>query len=245
MSERMTVIVPCLNEEDRLESTVREIERIAPSLDLAVDIMMIDDGSTDGTHAVMLRIAAPRGYRVMRNEKNRGVGASLLAAYQMLDEDIWTTILPGDAEVDFSSIRNFVAMRHSYDVILGYLQNPVIRSAGRRVVSWAFTRTVSLIYGFPYRYLNGMKLFRISAFSGIDVESKGHAFNAELLAKAVLRNPHLRIGEAPFVARGRAEGISKAIRPVSIVQALYEVGAGWKSVVAYRHDAIKRTIEHK
>jgi hypothetical protein len=95
-----------------------------------------------------------------------------------------------------------------------------------------------ILYGFPLRYLNGMKLYRIEAFRGIEVVSAGHGFNAELLAKAVLRNPDLRIGEAPFLARGRAHGQSKAFRPQSIARSVHEALTGYLSVCAYRRQII-------
>jgi hypothetical protein len=82
-------------------------------------------------------------------------------------------------------------------------------------------------------------LFRAGTFSDIEVESSGHAFNAELLAKAILKNPHLRVGEAPFVAKGRPFGASKAIRPKAIARAACEVGLGWRSVSCFRQQVVR------
>jgi hypothetical protein len=140
----------------------------------------------------------------------------------------------------FASIKGFVRARDDFDLILGYLQNPVIRPLRRRLFSVAYMRTVRVLYGFPYRYLNGMKLFRAHVFQDIDVEAAGHAFNSELLAKAILRCPSLRVGEAPFVARGRATGSSKAIRPSAVAQSVVEVGRGWRSVAQFR-DKVTRS----
>jgi hypothetical protein len=86
-----------------------------------------------------------------------------------------------------------------------------------------------------------MKMYRVDVFKGIEVASGGHAFNAELLAKAILRNPTLRIAEAPFVARGRAEGHSKAFRPASVGRAVYEVFRGWREVATYRKEVVRST----
>jgi hypothetical protein len=166
----------------------------------------------------------------------------VLQAYQELPADSWATVFPADNELVFGSIRAFLPLMDQHDVILGYLKNPIIRPLGRRLASEAFTRTVNLLFGFDVRYLNGMKLYRVSAFQGIDVEASGHAFNAELLAKAILRNPNLRIGEAPFLARGRATGHSKAIRPFSVLQALWEVFRGLSRVASYRREVISQGV---
>ncbi len=83
-----------------------------------------------------------------------------------------------------------------------------------------------------------MKMYRVEVFKGLEVVSKGHAFNAELIAKAILRAPDMRIGEVPFVTRGRAEGVSKAFSIRSAAKAAYEVMSGHKSVADYRDETI-------
>ena len=108
----------------------------------------------------------------------------------------------------------------------------------RRVASTAFMRVVSALYGFRHQYLNGMKMYRVGALSGLEVKSGGHAFNAELLSKAILRDPKLRIGEVPFVWRGRSAGHSKAFRPRSILLAMKEVWVGRREVDRYREQVL-------
>ena len=232
--ETLVVVVPCYNEEANVEQTVQAVRSVASELPLKVDVLLIDDGSSDGTKTKIASLCDTYGYSAMYNEENRGVGWSLMEAYKRIDKDHWVTIMPGDNEIEFASIKGFVTMRDDFDLILGYLQNPVIRTLGRRLFSVAYMRTVQVLYGFSFRYLNGMKLFRARVFQGVDVEASGHAFNSELIAKAILRDPALRIGEAPFVARGRATGNSKAIRPSAVAQSVLEVGRGWRSVAQYR-----------
>ncbi|MBK8595004.1 MAG: glycosyltransferase family 2 protein [Holophagales bacterium] len=242
--ESLTVIVPCLNEEGNIARTVKSVRAVLATIDLEGRIELIDDGSTDGTVREMERLCeAHEGIGMHVNPRNLGVGRSVLQAYDRIPEGHWATVAAGDNEIVFDSIRNHLEMRHRYDIVLGYLQNSIIRTIPRRIASEAFTRTIRLIYGYPYRYLNGLKLYRVDAFRGIDVVSSGHAFNAELLAKAVLRNPNLRIGEAPFLARGRAMGNSKAIRLRSVLKAVSDVYRGYRSVSAYRELAVRMQSE--
>jgi hypothetical protein len=81
-------------------------------------------------------------------------------------------------------------------------------------------------------------MYRVRCFQGLEVVSSGHAYVSELLAKAILRDPHIRIAEAPFILRGRATGQSKALRPMSVVQAVREVMVGKRSVDAFRRKII-------
>jgi len=238
--DRLAVIVPCFNEEKTVEATVEEIYAFAPELPVEVQVVLVDDGSTDDTVRVLHGLEERFGARVVINEGNLGVGRSILNLYDTFDPETWVSVMPGDGEIIFASMRNYVEVRERYDIILGYLHNPVIRTAGRRIASSAFTRITASLYGFPYRYLNGLKMYRARAFQGIDVVSGGHAFVAELLAKAILRDPGLRVGEVPFMMRGRQAGMSKAIRPGSVFRAVREVVAGYRSVSRYRAEVIRQ-----
>lgn len=238
--ETLTVLIPCLNEEVSVGETVRTVLDTAPSFDLDVAIHLIDDGSKDRTNERMRALCdAHPAISMHTNERRQGVGRCVLDAYDRLDPETWVTVIPGDNEFIFESIKNHLAVRHDYDVILGYFQNPVIRTLTRRQASEAFSKVARFLYGFSYRYLNGMKLYKVGVFHGIEVVSGGHAFNAELLAKALLRRPELRIGEVPFLARGRSAGQSRAFRPSSIWRAIWEVYRGYLSVQKYRVQVIR------
>ncbi len=238
--ERLVVLVPCLNEEHTIDGSIASIQETVPELDLEVEVLMIDDGSTDRTRDRMEALCAQHeNCHMVVNPKNLGVGRTVIDAYELVPPRAWVTVFPGDNELVFSSIKSHLAVRSDYDVVLGYLANPVIRPLRRRAASQAFSMVARALYGFPYRYLNGFKLYRVEAFKGIEVVSRGHAFAAELIAKALLRNPQLRIGEVPFIARGRARGSSKAIRVTSILQAMKEMVLGFRSVGEYRRQKIR------
>jgi len=239
-AESLVVVVPCFNEERTIGRTVQSINEVMPRIPIGTRVIMIDDGSTDATLRVMEELCETYPFcETVANSENLGVGRSVLNVFDRIPDGSWVTVIPGDNEFVFDSIRGFLQIRERYDVILGYIQNPVIRTWTRRNASYLFTKVASILYGFPYRYLNGMKLYRIEAFRGLSIVSGGHAFNAELIAKALLRKPELRIGEAPFAARGRALGQSKAFRPSSVLRAVRDVVGGYRSVARYRKAVIK------
>jgi glycosyltransferase involved in cell wall biosynthesis len=238
--EQLSVIVPCLNEEGAIRAAVQEVVDARPKFPVSIEIVIVDDGSTDNTRQVAEQLCEEfEDCRLMVNGRNLGVGRSVMLAYETIPDDNWVTCFPGDRELVFESLLNYMDVRHDYDLILGYFQNPVIRPTIRRVASSAFTLTARFLYGYRYQYLNGLKMYRRWVFKNIDVISNGHAINAELIAKAMLRHPGLRIGEAPFVGRGRPSGSSKAFRPSSIVRAMRETMAGYRSVTDYRREVVK------
>ena len=240
----LTVIVPCYNEEQSIAQTVGSIVRVTPELDLKVELLLVDDGSSDRTAEEMEKLCEKFPFcRMKRNEKNLGLGRTVLSCYSQIPRQSWVTVIPGDNEFIFGSVKNLLAIRHDFDLILGYLQNTIIRNILRRMASDTFSAIVRFIYGYPYKYLNGMKLYRIAVFESIEVVSTGHAFNAELLAKAILRNPGLRVGEAPFLARGRSLGQTKAFRLSSIIRAVRDILVGYRSVSRYRDKIIQSSAE--
>jgi glycosyltransferase involved in cell wall biosynthesis len=238
--ELLTVIIPSLNEENTIAEAAEAVLEVVPRLPVEVEILLVDDGSTDGTRAAMEAVCArnPR-CRLRVNPRNLGVGRSVVASYPDLPPESWVTVFPGDNEFIFESIENHLAVRDRYDLILGYVQNPVVRTIPRRIASQSFIEVTRFLYGFPYRYLNGMKLYKVRVFQGLEVISGGHSFNAELIAKAVLRDPHLRIGEVPFVQRGRTMGTSKAVRPRALARAVKDVVRGFRSVSDYREAVVR------
>jgi glycosyltransferase involved in cell wall biosynthesis len=234
-TEELYVLIPCLNEERSVESAAREILATADTLPIPVQILLIDDGSADGTRTVMERLAqGDERVHVRVNAENRGLGRSVIDVLAGLPPTAWVTVFPGDNEFVASSIHNFLEVRGDYDLILGYLNNPVIRTLGRRIASAIFGKVVSTLYGFPWRYLNGLKMYRASVFQGLEITSTGHSYMAEAIAKAQLRSPDLRIGEVPFFSRGRGSGQSKAIKPSAVLKALTDVFRGSRAVSRYR-----------
>lgn len=238
-AERLVVMIPCLNEEKNVQAAVDAVMAEADKLPMKVVALIIDDGSTDRTREIVEGMCATNDRcQAIFHEKNQGVGASFLEGVNWAKDSDWVTVHPGDNEFDFWSIHRFIQYRYDYDLILGYPQNTIVRTLPRRLASDAFHLMVRLAYGYTYNYLNGFWLFRAQHFRGIPVSSKGHAFCPELIAKAQLRYPALRIGEAPYISRGRKMGGSKAFQPRSVVKAMREFWVGLREVSTYRTDMV-------
>ncbi len=237
--ERLVVLVPCLNEEANVAAAAQAVLAEADKLPMELAVLLLDDGSTDGTRQVIEQLCKdePRCHAIF-HEKNQGVGATFVEGVNWANDEDWVTVHPGDNEFDFWSIHRFVAMRKDFDLILGYPQNAIVRTTTRRLASLAFHLVTQVTYGFEYRYLNGFWLFRARHFKGIPVKSGGHAFCPEFIAKAQLRYPSLRIGEAPYVSRGRKVGGSRAFTPKAIFRAVREFGIGLHEVAQYREQMV-------
>jgi glycosyltransferase involved in cell wall biosynthesis len=239
-NERLVVVVPCYNEEANVEETFVDIAEEIPKIPMPTVIVFVDDGSTDRTKEKIEKLCKDHAFcHAIWHSENRGLGASILEGVAWARPEDWVTIMPGDNEFVFASVHQFIQARTRYDVVLGYYQNPIFRTMTRRLASEAFVKIVRLVYGFPFRYLNGFYFFRARCFQGLQIASSGHAFGPELIAKALLREPLLRVGERPFAARGRAIGESKAFRPRAVAHAVREFVVGVRSTSQYREELLQ------
>ncbi len=93
----LTVTIPCYNERDTIAPVLRKVLNVG----LAREIIIVDDGSTDGTRAILAEIEAEGypGVRIIYHEKNQGKGAALATAFKEAKGDI-ILILDADHEFD-------------------------------------------------------------------------------------------------------------------------------------------------
>lgn len=117
----LSVFFPAYNEEDNIESTVSKTVSVLKSLKLSDwEIIVVDDGSTDRTAAVMQNLAAnnPK-IRLVRHTGNRGYGAALKTGFSSAKFD-WIAFTDSDGQFDFREINKFLDHVPNYQVVAGY-----------------------------------------------------------------------------------------------------------------------------
>lgn len=215
MTDRALVIIPTFNEIANLPHIVPEVLEQRDAL----DVLIVDDQSPDGTGDLADRLAAenPRVH-VMHREGKLGLGTAYIAAFRWALERDYEFIFEMDA--DFSHepkrIPEFIAAAANADLVLGsrYLHGRVT------VVNWPMTRLL-LSYGANIyaRVVTGLKLFdatggykcfRRRVLEAIELEkvrSNGYAFQIEMSFRAARQG--FRITEIPIVFTDRTDGTSK------------------------------------
>lgn len=199
---KLSVIVPVFDERN----TVVEIVRRMRSVDLPVDleIVVVDDGSTDGTRDV-LRQLADSTVRVITHDANRGKGAAIRSGLAQVTGDL---VLVQDADLeydpeDWPKLLNPI-MRGKARVVYGS------RFTGERrnmlFLHWVGNRFLSLVTNVLYNTtLSDMetcyKLFDRSLLDGITLRAQRFEFEPEVTAKILRRG--IRIYEVPISYTGR------------------------------------------
>ncbi len=214
MPDRGLVVIPTYNERENLPRIVPK----ALAVDPRFDVLVVDDGSPDGTGTLADAMAAaePRIHVLHRTEK-QGLGRAYLAGFGWALERDYAWIFEMDA--DFSHDPKYLAAlltaAQDADLILGsrYARgvNVINWPMSRLLLSWFANKYVRWVTGLPLTdATGGFKCFRRRVLEAIPldrVRSNGYAFQVEMSYRAWKKN--FRLAEVPIVFVDRVEGTSK------------------------------------
>ena len=221
MTELPWLILPTYNEAENIEAIVSaSAETLANASPEGYRILIVDDGSPDGTGRIGDRLASERvEVEVMHRTSREGLGPAYLAGFaRALDQGAGFVM---EMDSDFSHdpadlARLLSAVRDGgADLALGsrYVPGGGIEdwSASRRVISRGGSLYARLILSLPVNDLTGgFKCFRAEVLRAIDLPSvtaRGYAFQIELTYRAIGRG--FKVVEIPIVFRDRIAGTSK------------------------------------
>jgi glycosyltransferase involved in cell wall biosynthesis len=152
-----TVVIPAFNEHGGIASSVAEIAQALGSAGLRHEIVVIDDGSTDGTAAA----ASQTPCRVIRSKTNCGYGASLKKGIAAAHSDV-IVITDADGTYPANRISELVARAREADMVVGARTGEAVHIPwARRPAKWLLTRLSGYLCGKPIPDLNsGLRVFR-------------------------------------------------------------------------------------
>jgi glycosyltransferase involved in cell wall biosynthesis len=225
--EGISAVLPAYNEEAALARTVADLRAVLAALGRPFEIVIVDDGSRDGTPALADRLARDdAAVRVVHHPRNLGYGAALKSGFAAARQP-WVFLMDSDGQFDPSDLPAFVAAADSADFIVGYRPeraDPVHRTLYAKV--WA--AMMSLLLGVGVRDVDcAFKLMRRAFLDRMALEAGGAFLSAEMLAKA--RRLGARFAELPVKHLPRRAGVSTGGSLRVLVRAFVElVRVGWK-----------------
>ena len=225
------LILPTYNEADNLEPLVRAVLAQLATTGLPQTVLIVDDGSPDGTGQVADRLAAELApVRVLHRARKQGLGRAYLAGFETALDAGAELVMEMDADFshDPADVPRLIAAAGAADLVLGsrYVPGGGVENWGlaRRLISRGGCAYARIVLGVPVRDLTGgFKCFNRRVLEGLDlngVHANGYGFQIELTYKAVRAG--YTVTEVPIVFRRRRMGVSKMTPPIAL-EAVWKV----------------------
>ena len=208
MALDISVVVPLYNEEESLPELVQWIDRVCKSEGLTYEIIMVDDGSTDGSWQVVesLKMQYGASIKAIHFMRNYGKSAALYCGFEAAEGEVVFTMDADlqDSPDEIPAMRKMI-LEEGYDLVSGWKRkryDPI----GKRLPSKFFNWTARKVSGIKLHDFNcGLKCYRKSVVKSIEVYGEMHRYIPILAKHAGFKH----IGEKEVHHQARKYGVSK------------------------------------
>lgn len=218
----LCLVMPAHNEVDNLPWIVERCAQVLPALAERSQVILVDDGSSDGGAELAQHLAGAAGVelRVIRHAHKSGYGVSVADGLRASTLE-YTAFTDADGQFDIGDFERLVPLLDTADLVAGYRierRDPWARA----VVSGVYNTLVRALFRIRVRDLNcAMKLMRTEFLRSIDIEARSAMINTELFYKA--RKGGWRVAQVGVPHHPRRAGRRSGARPRAIVNAIREL----------------------
>jgi dolichol-phosphate mannosyltransferase len=226
--QQALVIVPTYNERESIGEAIRRLFEAASD---SVDLLVVDDGSPDGTAELIKEMAGgPRDIHLLERSSKQGLGTAYVLGFQWAMERGYWAVVEMDADLshDPADVPRLLATLEDADLAIGSRYVPGGRvhnwSKSREILSRAANAYSRAWLGFPVRdSTGGFRAYKTDFLRTVDlgsVHSEGYGFQIEMTRRAFKAGA--RIQEVPITFTERVGGRSKMSRRI-VLEALASV----------------------
>jgi dolichol-phosphate mannosyltransferase len=210
----VTIIVPAYNEVENVGPLLAELADKLPS---TYEVIVVDDGSTDGTHDAAVEARGRYPFlRVARHPTNMGKTAAIVTGMELARGEFISVL---DADLQFlpeDVLAQVAKLREGFGLVTG-------RKQGRyekRLVSSIYNGLARVMFGLRVHDINALKTFRREVLDGVVLRKDWHRYMVPLAASR-----GYRIAEIPVTLRPRHAGTAKYSNPLRVFVGLFDLVA--------------------
>ena len=232
--KKLSIIIPVFNEKNTIEQVIRDVRSVPLQGGIEKELIVVDDGSSDGTRDVLKSLYNQNDIRVFCHPKNQGKTFAVKFGFEKMTGDVVVIqdadleyspqdyprlldpILSGDAEVVYGSR------------FLGSIKDMAIINRIANIISnW----TINRLYGSSMTdFHTCLKLFKREVLDDIHIDSQKFSFDTEITAKLLAKGFQIKEIPITYKARLRSQG-----KKITWLTALEAYGILWK--VYFEKDA--------
>ena len=207
----LSVVIPVFNEVENIGEILKRVQ----AQKLANEIIVVDDGSTDGTRTTLAKLDGKKKVRVLLHEHNKGKGAAVVTGMRAAQGEI---LLIQDADLEYDP-RDYPELLKPInegiaDVVYGsrFLGGPRrVAMFWHMIANRLLTSMTNILYDTILTDMEtGYKVFRRDVIDGMKINAKRFDFEPEITAKVLKR--HYRIFEVPITFNPRDYSQGKKIK---------------------------------
>lgn len=216
MSVELSIIIPLYNEEQNVAPLHAELSAILKSMAVPHEIVLVDDGSTDGTFEVLRRIQSSDPHvRVLRFARNFGQTAAFAAGFAYAGGQFIVTF-DGDLQNDPADIPRLLQIARNYDVVCGWRKDRKDDFLTRSVPSLIASRLIGLVSGVNVHDVGcSLKIFRAEVVKPLKLTPGMHRYLPQLASQLGDRVTEVVVNHRPRRFGQSKYGLSRTFRVVS------------------------------
>jgi glycosyltransferase involved in cell wall biosynthesis len=221
----LSLIIFCYNEKESLKEVIEDAIRVANLLCKSYEIIVVDDGSTDGTGAVL---EAFGGIRYIRHSTNQGIGMALRSGYAAATKE-YVCAIPGDGQFDISELLKiepfpFTRFYSFYRPVTHYNFYRKLLTKGNRIFN-------SVFLSIHLKDVNWIKVYRQDQLEFVKPELLSSIIESEITCK-LIKAGALPV-EVPSIYHRRKAGVAKGGQWKTLVNAIKEIIALQKTTARF------------
>jgi glycosyltransferase involved in cell wall biosynthesis len=226
MNKSLSVVFPAFNEQANIGTTIETARQVLPRVAQAWEIIVVNDGSRDGTADVCNALAGKYPeVRAIHHPQNLGYGAALKSGVLASKYEL-IFFSDSDGQFDLTEISDLIHWTDEFDIVAGFRaqrRDPFYR----RLNAWGWNVLVRILLGLRVRDIDcAFKVFRRAVFERIQIRSVGAMVNTEILAQAIRLG--MSIKEVKVSHYSRRHGIQTGANIRVVLKAFRELVRLWR-----------------
>jgi len=229
----ISAFFPAYNDAGSIGTIIRRIAQILPAVADDYEVIVVNDGSRDGTAELLNGLARELPFlKVIHHASNRGYGAALITGFSACTKDL-IFYTDGDGQYDVGELPRLInALSDDIDMVNGY---KISRSdpLHRVVLGKIYQRLIRFLFRLKVRDVDcDFRLFRRSLFNRVELTCDSGVICVELVKK--FQASGCRMAEVPVHHYCRSSGSSQFFRPKHLARVLIQLFSAWWNLIVRR-----------